>query len=42
MGAYAMVYFGFELINGSAATSTEILKYPMMTISVETCSATAM
>jgi hypothetical protein len=32
----------FELIDGSAAISTAILKHLMMTISVETCSATVM
>jgi hypothetical protein len=36
------VYFEFELIDGSAAVSTAISKHLMMTISVETCSATLM
>jgi hypothetical protein len=42
MGAYTRAYFGFELIDGCAAISTAISKHLMKTISVETCSETAM
>jgi hypothetical protein len=42
MGPKTRAYFGFELIDGSAAISRAISKHLMMTISVETYSATVM
>jgi hypothetical protein len=40
MGAWTRVYFGFEIIDGNAAISTAVSRHLMITILVETYSAT--